>query len=448
MVVAELLAIGSAAASFISATASAALDIAQTIFQLLAKMVDWTLQATQQLFTFESQQPLAFTLIFGTALIIFVTLPFITGINYNSLLFGSTETVYEERPGTPQTIANFTDAELADMINNLHIAQLEDVPKIQVLMQQSNQGAFLGTSNFASKLFPTITTLMQQEAQFLITGATLPEIQESWRNTRYETCGKLSNKTVNVNNSTWELEIKPINPDLVKQFQQAAANANLRFYNVTLSCYQAQLNASTEIAVPGATKEAQVYNLHQLIDNGSVCDDVSLGGLASVQPQSHSTSPIPIISILGSYFNMISSLWRHTTTAPVENNTNCYIIVRDSSRERMYTDTPFWLTNTPGANMTVQFFYSDLVLKDTRLSVDEAAALKVIGFPVTTNSTVGLLDIPTGSYRVLKSTTVAATGGATTPMFDWFETGITILAMLIIGTAGVIMVYNLSRINK
>lgn len=446
MVVAELLAIGSAAASFISATASAALDIAQTIFLLLAKMVDWTLQATQQLFTFESQQPLAFTLIFGTALVIFVALPFVTGVNYNSLLFGSTETVYEERPGTPQTIANFTDAELADMINNLHLAQLEDVPKVQVLMQQTNRDAFLGTSNFAAKLFPTTTTLMQQEAQFLVTGATLPEIQESWRNTRYETCGKLSNKSANT--STWELEIKPINPDLVMQFQQAAANANLRFYNVTLSCYQAQLNASTEMAVPGSTKEAQVYNLHQLIDNGSICDDVSLGGLASVQPQSHSTSPVPIISILGSYFNIISSLWRHTTTAPVENNTNCYIIVRNSSRERMYTNTPFWLTNTPGANITVQFFYQDLVLKDTRLSTEEAAALKVIGFPVTTNSTVGLLDIPTGSYRVLKDTTVAATGGATASMFDWFEVGITILALLILGTAGVIMVYNISRINR
>ena len=446
MVIAELLAIGGAAASFVSATASAALDIAQTIFQLLAKMVDWTLQATQQLFTFESQQPLAFTLLFGTALVIFVTLPFVTGINYNSLLFGSTETVYEERPGTPQTIANFSDAELADMINNLHIAQLEDVPKVQVLMQQTNRDAFLGSSGFAAKLFPATTTTALQETQFLMTGASLPEIQESWRNTRYETCGKLANNSAN--DSTWELEIKPISPDLTKQFQQAAANAQLRFYNVTLSCYKAQLNASTETTLPGASKEEQVYNLHQMIANGSICDDASLGGLASVQPASSSPTPIPIVSILSSYFNIISSLWRHTTTAPVANNTNCYVILRASTRERMYTDTPFWLTNTPDANLTVQFFYQDLVLKDTRLSVEQAAALKVIGFPVTTSSTIGLLDIPTGSYRVLKSTTVAATGGAASTMFDWFETGITILALLILGTAGVIMVYNISRINR
>lgn len=444
MVLAELAAIGGAVLDIVSATANTAVNIAQVVFDLLAKTIDWTMQAVQQLFNFETSQPTAFFALFAVVLAVFVLAPIALGVNYNSVLFGTpAQTQQTAVSPLPTMLRNLSDAEITDIVGNIRLAYLPTTPDTK-MVQIRTVTNFFGTPTLMKQLFPSTTNLAEQELGIFLYLDTMDNARVKWANQRYQQCGKLAYSQDKPDNTVWEMVVRPADAKLSKRMVLAQTNPYMRAWNASVACYSSDFNDSTNMTIPGATMQEQVKNLRLMMENGSICEDVSF---EDIRPTINVySSPNPLAAIPLGWINLAGIINSITGLQQPTSGNQCYIMYNATSHERYYTGVPYWLKTVE--NSTVYMVDGDLILSALEYTPEETASMKAINFNVTTQGTPGILTLPTMTYNILKTTTNTVTGGATEQPFYWFETAFMVLLLLIIGMVGVILVLNVSHIKQ
>ena len=437
-----LIAAGGAAAagaigSFLGTAADTAVQVFHIIILVLMNMVSWLMDALKQLLDFQRTQPLAFTILVASILLTFILSPFILGINLNHLIFGQIVTYQETIAPTPTIIENLSNADFLAAMSVLHLVKSDPNMTVKPIFPPKPMPMFLGGKTVYEHLFP------DNPLKPILYTTSVEDAELKFEIERYNQCGKLLGTP---NNATiWEAKIEALDPDLIKRIELSIENPVLREFNLTLACYKMDVDPLTEISLPGSTWQEKAGNLSLFKDNGSLCIDDSLEYLSPITYRIEGRRSPMIILI--NLWNGINALFYNTNATG--HTTTCYLMVNKDTRERIYMETPTWISkNGESGNFTARMFYGTQILNKPTISQKTLSLLGVIKLPVTTEYNPGIASIVTAPYEMLNSTSAKITGGATTPYFNLFFEIMTIIAMVILGTIGTLMILNTQEIQE
>jgi hypothetical protein len=450
---------GSALAGFLGQVADAGVQVFHMIVDILRSMVDWSHKGVSELIDFEKSQPIAFTLIVGSLLLVFVLSPFVLGFNWNHVIFGRLETHREQISTQPQVLYNQSGTDYLEVLNKTKMVKVDPSLTVKPYYISKNARAFMGSKSLAYKIFPlTVTVMTEVLEKDMLYATSLEDASISFHEKRQEVCGKLVRESRGgtiPDNIVWESYLTPIDHDLVSKLRLSAENPSLRQFNVSVDCFDMKVDPNTEQDIPGDTWQDKAGNLTVFEGNGSICPDDPMRYLSPVVSGTPGQIPGSGIPIFGIFPRLWGTLLLALRGFQYETNlsghkTECYILFDEDSRERIYRHQPSWVEDGPSANFTAYILYGTITMDASiaQIPKDQLQVMDVINLPVTTDYHPGVTSIVTTPYQLLNESAYRATGGATNPYFVMFSDLITFIIVGLMGLIGVLMVVNLQHLGR
>jgi hypothetical protein len=450
---------GGALAGFLGQVADTGVQVFHMIVDILRSMFTWTQVGIREIIDFEKSQPITFTILVGTLLIIFVLTPFVLGFTWNHVIFGRLETHQEQVGTAPTVLSNLSSQDYLNALNKTKLVKADPSLTVKPYYISKKARAFMGTKSLAYKIFPLTTTALTQVLEKdMLYATSMEEASMKFHEKRQELCGELVRESRGgtiPNTIIWEAYLEPIDHDLVEKMRLSAENPSLRQFNVSVTCFDMRVDPATSQDIPGNTWQDKVGNMTVLELNGSICRDVPMEYLSPVitgQPEQIPGSGVPIF---GNLLRLWGYLLQGLQGLQYETNitgqkTDCYLMYHEDTRERIYLDKPSWIEDGESANFTAYIFYGGITIHPLlpQIPKEQLQVMKVINLPVTTEYTPGVASILTMPYSLLNESAYRATGGATNPYFVMFSDLILFVVVALAGLIGVLMVVNLQHLGR
>jgi len=418
----------------------------QTLILVLLEISKMGREAVKELLDFQRSQPIAFGLVIGTMLIVFIATPLLFDFSWNSVLFGNTD--YDRTEISSSIfLTELTAAERDAAMASIDLVMLSGNATTDTLLLPNKPiSVFFGKAGVAG--LDDIIVNSWTEGSY------------SFRNYQESRCGELA--TQDSNTSIWEVMLMPEEPVWTTLLALSIENTELREQNVWFSCYESETDASTEIALPGTTLKEKANNLTAFIQNGSVCEDAPLNKMAleAMDPfRSGGTigTENPLYWLLSrgqaswvmAYEGIKELLFSEnlssfTPTAPID----CYLMVNRTSRQRFYKGVPTWLADTgDDASLFTSLFYYYQVLDKPSVPLEKWKSLEAIEVKTPVSFQPGVASVMLMPYEEVKRTTNTLTLDQTRKYWEMFEDVIIGVIMIIVGLSGVGLVLNAKNIT-
>jgi len=445
---------GSALAGFLGTVADTGVQVFHVVIDILRGIFDWSIIAVKELLDFERSQPITFTLIVGTLLILFVLSPIVFGVNWNHAIFGRIETHQESIAPAPTILENLSTADYLEAVNSTKLVKANPSLTVKPVFMGEKTRMFLGSRTLFSKIFPFTSSIVADKIAYAMSA---DEASVRFQEKRYELCGSLIAETAGgtiPDDVIWEAKLDPVDHELIERLKISTINPSMRDLNITVSCFEMDVDQSTEADIPGSDWVEKVGNLSLFIANGSICPDYPMEYLSPVVLGTPSQNPFSGIPLVGSFVQLVGYLLNGVRGFLFDVNAtgqreDCYLMFNEDTRERVYLETPSWISdNGESANFTAYVLYGKVILNQPTIPAEHIAVLNSIQLPVSTAYYPGVASVLTAPYDLLEETSGTVTGGATNPYFSMFSELVTGLILILLGIVGVLMVVNLQHLGK